>query len=276
MLPVSVTGPNPGLMPPFEPDDEHMNPPLADIRLLDSLVPLIPLRTPKSTVTEDNPLSASVTRSRPHAATTTSEADSQWSILLSLAARHLVQENKLDAAKLAQCAHAWRNDFEAITGQRVSVTSSNWVTLAACSLALEECDSAAAFAVRAWETSGLSWQDDLQDDCCDVRADAMALLAIVRVFQHRADRATGLIQQAISQHRQVGAMEQLAADQMILSVCKELCGDTAEAADARTNARRIVETSLDPSRHERSASLSRWMKRFGHPRPVLLKSSEIV
>lgn len=245
-----------------------MNPQQADTALVDSLVPLLPLRTADRT---HFPLSADFWQ--PHSQAV---ATHRWNRLLNRAASSLLQGERLDAARSVQRAQALKNDFEAAHEEFVQVTSGNWMTIAACSLALQECDSAAAFAVRAWESTGQSWQDDLLHDCSDVRADATTLMAVIRMCQHRPDRATELIRKAISDHQHVGAMEQLAADHMILSLCRELCQNSQEAAAARSSARRIVETSLDPSRHRRTASLARWLTRFGHPRPLLLNSSEIV
>ncbi len=245
-----------------------MNPQQADTALVDSLVPLLPLRTSEWSESH-RPADFCHPQSQ-------AEATHRWNELLNRAASNLRSGERLGAAHSIQRAQALKNDFEAAHAEFIQITSGNWITIAATSLALQECDSAAAFAVRAWESAGQSWQDDLWHDCSDVRADATTLMAVIRMCQHRPDRATELIQKAISGHQHVGAMEQLAADHMILSLCRELCQNSQEAAIARSSAREIVEASLDPSRHRRTASLTRWLTKFGHPRPLLLNSSEIV
>jgi|GEM_PF-2857723 len=265
-----------GHAPPFQPDDKHMTPPSTAAPLLDCLVPLLPLRDPTSTVSDGLLLSRDVALAGSSGQITAHEAAALWNQMLSRAVVCLRQDNRLEAAHWLQQAHLKKNDYESTNDRKIGILSTDWVTLASCSLVLGEFDSAAAFAVRAWDSVGQSWQEDLLRDCSDVRADTTTLLAMIRTCQQRPDRAVVLIQQAISGHRQVGAVEQLAADFMILSISCELCGNAPKAAEARVNARQIVETSLDPSRHARESSLSRWLTRFGHARPSLLTSREIV
>jgi hypothetical protein len=130
----------------------------------------------------------------------------------------------------------------------------------------------AAFAIHGWQAAGCHWIDDLQHDFRSSRADAATLLALNRLHQRRPDRAANLITCAIEGHRQVGDLEQLAADFLVLSLCLDATADASGAADARQSAARIVKESLDLTRHHRGARLAAWLQRFGSARPLLMKN----
>jgi len=200
----------------------------------------------------------------------------RWDVLVKLVAASLSSHDTVDAACWLQRAHAWKNRHEAEQGAVIEIRSRQWITLSACSIAVEETDSAAAFAIRAWESSEQSWREDLLDDCVDSRADSMSLLAIIRVCQRKADRAVTLLERSSCLHRQVGDVEQLAADLLLESLCHETLGQAIAAEAARREARSIVNDSLDETRHTRTSSLRRCVNRFGQKRPRLLKQSEML
>ena len=203
---------------------------------------------------------------------TLAAAQQRWDDLLQRAAGSVLEERLTDAVQWLQRANSMKNRWEAAAKTFLTVKPDHWITLSACSMAAGDDDTAAAFAIHGWQAAGCHWIDDLQHDFRSSRADAATLLALNRLHQRRPDRAANLITCAIEGHRQVGDLEQLAADFLVLSLCLDATADASGAADARQSAARIVKESLDLTRHHRGARLAAWLQRFGSARPLLMKN----
>lgn len=198
-------------------------------------------------------------------------AQSCWDGQLDRAATAVLEARVSDAVVWLQRANAMKNRWEAASGQFLKLKPDHWITLSACSLAAGDDDTAAAFAVHAWQTATACWIDDFQQDFRSSVADAATVLALNRHRQRRPDRAAKLITCAIEGHRQVGDLEQLAADHLVLALCCDAETDVVGAADSRRFAARILTESLDPARHRRRTRLIDWLQRCDSPRPMLMK-----
>jgi hypothetical protein len=199
-----------------------------------------------------------------------------WDRFLCCATESVLKEELAQAVEWLQRAHAWKNRWETTTLLFLPLKSAHWITLSACSTAVADDDTAAAFAIRAWESAGCHWSDDLDYDFRDSRADASSLLSLVRLRQHRPDRAVKLLERGIVGHRQVGDLEQQAADYLLLGLCLEAERDSAGAEDARQSAAHILNDSLDPTRHQRQGRLAAWLSQYGQPRPFLMKDTRLI
>lgn len=202
---------------------------------------------------------------QPIAELTTKEARIRWEHLVDKATLAVFDGDVTLAVQHLQSAHAWKNRWEGARSDLLPLTPEHWVTLSACSTAVGDDDTAAAFAVRAWESANSSWIADLEHDFRDSRADAATLLSLNRLRQHRPDRAEGLLKCAIDGHRQIGDVEQLTADWLLKSLCCEASGNLSGARDARNSAARLLSESFDPERHPRHAKLTRWLHHHGQP-----------
>jgi len=199
-----------------------------------------------------------------------------WDRFLCCATESVLKTELSQAAEWLQRAHAWKNRWETATSLFLPLTSAHWITLSACSTAVSDDDTAAAFAIRAWESSECHWVDDLQHDFRDSRADASSLLSLIRLRQSRPDRAVQLLEQGIAGHRQVGDLQQLAADYLLLGLCLEMQRSLSEAAEARQSAAHLINDSLDPTRHHRQSRLAAWLIQYGQTRPFLLKDTRLI
>ena len=199
-----------------------------------------------------------------------------WDRFLCCATESVLNAELPQAAEWLQRAHAWKNRWETATSLFLPLKTAHWITLSACSTAVTDDDTAAAFAIRAWESSRCQWSDDLEHDFRDSRADASSLLSLIRLRQRRPDRAVQLLERGIAGHRQVGDLEQLAADYLLLGLCLEAVRNSAKAEEARQHAAHLINDSLDPSRHQRQSRLAAWLIQYGQPRPYLLKDTRLI
>ncbi len=207
---------------------------------------------------------------------TLAAAQRHWNQFLSFATTLVMQERLSDAGQVLQSAHAWKNRWETSTSRFILLNPAHWITLSACSIATGDIDTAATFAIRAWDSTRRHWSDDLNHDFRNSQADAATLLALIRVQQRRLDRAILMLEHGIEGHRQVGDLEQLAADYLLLGLCLAVEGDSSGAADARRSAQLLLTDSLDPTRHHRQPQLAEWLRRYGQPRPDLMKHSRLL
>lgn len=198
--------------------------------------------------------------------------DRHYLQLLNGVSRSLLSGKVTDAVRGLQQAQQWKNRWEEATSRPLCLTPEHWVLLSACSTAAGDDDSAAAFAIQAWNAARQNWKSDLDHDFRDSSADATTLLALNRLRQRRPQRAAALLGCAIDDHQLAGDMEQLTADYLLLFRCEEEAGQADRAAAALQTARRLLTESLDAARHPRRPQLHRWLRRYGRPRPMLLKS----
>jgi len=199
-----------------------------------------------------------------------------WDRFLCCATESVLKEELAQAVEWLQRAHAWKNRWETATSLFLPLKPAHWITLSACSTAVADDDTAAAFAIGAWKSAGCHWSDDLDYDFRDSRADASSLLSLVRLRQRRPDRAMKLLERGIEGHRQVGDLEQLAADYLLMGLCLEAERDSAGAHEARNSAAHILNDSLDPTRHQRQGRLSAWLTKYGQARPMLMKDTKLI
>lgn len=248
--------------------------------LLD-LLPLLPVRhLPVAAKHADDPVSAAKCCPNPVADEVAADEGmqprenlcSRYDQLLNRAACSLIDGQVAEAVGWIQQAHQRKNEWEEITAAVLSPRPEHWLTMSTCSTVSGDDDSAAAFAIQAWQASKQTWQTDLTHDFRDSSADATTLLALNRLRQRRPDRAAILLRCAIDDHRIAGDIEQLMADYLLLFLCEDARDRSVEAADALQFARQILQESLDADRHLRRASLARWLRRYGRPRSMLMKS----
>ena len=231
-----------------------------------NLLPLLPVRRPCVTGASRSVVDAVMPSDSVEA------AEVHLSQLVDAAATALLDDHLSEAVSWLQSLHSKRNQLEAESGGVSPLKPEHWITMSACATAAGDNDTAASFAIQAWESSSRQWGVDLTRDFRDSRADATALLALSRLQQRRPDRAVRLLRCAVDEHRLVGDMEQLTADHLLLFLCHDVAGHAERAAKSLERAAVLVRESLDPARHDRRPILERWMRRYGHPRPALLKS----
>lgn len=214
---------------------------------------------PWKDIVSEQSLKQWATECEPVTRLTLTQARVRWDQLVGHAALAIFDGHVTIAVQHLQSAHAWKNRWEQARSELLPLTPEHWITLSACSTAVGDDDTAAAFAVHAWDSASRSWISDLQHDFRDSRADAATLLALNRLRQHRPDRAESLLECGINGHRQIGDVEQLTADWLLLSLCCEASGDLSRAEDARNAAAELLSESLDPERHPRHAKLNSWL-----------------
>ncbi len=183
----------------------------------------------------------------------------------------LLDDQIAQAVAWLQEMQTWKNHWESASSHFLPMLPEHWVTMSACSCAAGDDDSAASFAIQAWNAADQQWSADLFYDFRDSRADAAVLLAACRFRQRRPDRAVALLEQAVDEHRQSGDIEQLTADYLFLFLCEDAAGRADRAMQALLEARDLLNESLDDTRHARRSALMRWCRRYGQARPSLMR-----
>ena len=182
----------------------------------------------------------------------------QFRLRLILAILNLDADQSDDAWHQMQMALRWRNQREqepVLLDALPAITAGEWLAMATVALHVNDCHTAEVYATEAVARTENHPSICVSDLLRDTHADALTVLAAVRLEQRRFGESELLLQLSRDAHTQAGDPEQVVVD-LILSADVQLHSGTVDAAwKLIVEAEQVLAEDCTDERHHRRRPL---------------------
>ncbi|MCP4788181.1 MAG: hypothetical protein GY878_32100 [Fuerstiella sp.] len=186
------------------------------------------------------------------------QSTDQFRLRLVLAILNVEADQPDDAWYQMQLALSWRNQREqepVLLDALPAIAASEWLAMATVALQLNDCHTAELYATKALAQIENHPSICISDLLRDTHADAMMVLAAVRLAQQQFSESKTLLQHSRDAHVQAGDPEQVVADLILLADVQLQSGTIRASRQLIVEAEQVLAGECTDDRHHRRGLL---------------------